>query len=620
MISKTNAVRLALLILFPTLSMAQPSFINKIPIPPIYDASKDTVKLVMKLQGHKFNPGNPADTTLNGNANQNGIQAWAYNVQGSNAMTYLGPTLKWKTGQMTHITVTNMLPEASTTHWHGAEIPAKLDGGPHQHIEVGQTWPVFFKNLDKPASLWYHPHFHNNTYPQVQLGLSGMIISEEDGDPIAATLPRTYGVDDIPIILGDQNITYDSKNKIHVIDTAKSKRPLNIVNGVTNPYVELPAHFVRLRILNGSSRKGIKVGLSKGYNAGNLEPFVQIATDGGYTLKPVVRTSLLTGPGERYEIILDLRAYQPGDVLYLRNLKEQMPGYIVGSPNATTGPGGGRDSTMGKSLLQIRIIADPSGYQPVNTFTPFVNEWDASVRDTLNISRRRTKNLVLVSTAGGNGFMIDGTTYDLNTINDTICLGAKEVWTIANTSGVAHPFHIHKVFFRILDIDSMGTKINLESRGLNGPKDDVLVFPNWKLRFMAKFDDYPSPIDPHLTYMYHCHILTHEDAQGGGMMHQFVVTDQQVCLGTVGTGHAGHQAPMILSPNPANGELFLMGHSAEPSRIKLVDIQGRVLKTQLLPEFHSRVRIDIQGLGTGMYFVTWDTTTGRQVQKVLLKQ
>lgn len=596
---------------------AQPTFFNKIPIPPLFDASADTVVLEMKLQSHRFNPGNPRDTVLNGTSRQNGIQAWAYNVKGSNALSYLGPTLKWKTGKMTYLKVFNNLPEATTTHWHGAEIPAYLDGGPHQHIEIGQTWPVYFKNLDKPATLWYHPHFHNNTFPQVLLGLSGMIISEQEGDPIAATLPRTYGIDDLPIILGDQGLSYDTVNKIQVIDTMKAKRPINLVNGLSNPYVELPAHLVRLRILNGSSRKGIKFALAKDTSTQVFEPITLIATDGGYTLKPDTIRSLLTGPGERYEIILDLRRYKVGDVLYLRNLNKEMPGYIVGSPNPTTGPGGGGDATKGKALLQIRIRADSAGYKPVDSFVPFTHSWDEAVADTLNISKRRTKNLVEVGT---NSFMIDHKTYDLHTINDTICLGAKEVWTINNQSKVAHPFHIHKIFFRILDIDSMGTKINLASRGLNGPKDDVLVFPNWKLRFMAKFDDYPNAIEPHLTYMYHCHILTHEDAQGGGMMHQFVVTnDQQACPGTVGTGHVGHDMTMRLYPNPATAELYLMGHSSESTQLRLIDIQGRVLKTQILPAINGRTNIDIQGLTTGLYFVVWDTAKGRLVQKVVIK-
>lgn len=608
------------LFLLCTTVWAQPNFINKIPIPPLLDASADTVVLEMKLQAHQFNPGNPGDTLLNGTSKQNGIQAWSYNVKGSNAMTYLGPTLKWKTGKMTYINIVNKLPEATTTHWHGAEIPAYLDGGPHQHIEVGQTWPVYFKNLDKPATLWYHPHFHNNTFPQVLLGLSGMIISEQEDDPIAATLPRTYGIDDLPIILGDQGLSYDTVNKIQVIDTLKAKRPINLVNGLSNPYVELPAHLVRLRILNGSSRKGIKLALAKDIGTQVFEPITQIATDGGYTLKPDTIRSLLTGPGERYEIILDLRSYKVGDTLYLRNLKKEMPGYIVGSPNPTTGPGGGGDTTSGNAFLQIRIIADPSAYKPVDTFVPFTHSWDAAVADTLNITKRRTKNLVLVKVGKKDSFMIDHKTYELHTINDTICLGAKEVWTINNQSGVAHPFHIHKIFFRILDIDSMGTKINLASRGLNGPKDDVLVFPNWKLRFMAKFDDYPNAIDPHLTYMYHCHILTHEDVQGGGMMHQFVVTnDQQVCPGTVGTGHAGHDMTMTLYPNPATEELYLMGHSSEITKVRLIDIQGRVLKTQVLPAINGRTNINIQGLKTGLYFIAWDTPKGRLVQKVVIK-
>ena len=120
--------------------------------------------------------------------------------------------------------------------------------------------------------------------------------------------------------------------------------------------------------------------------------------------------------------------------------------------------------------------------------------------------------------------------------------------------------------------------------------------------------------------MYHCHILTHEDAQGGGMMHQFVVTnDQQVCPGTVGTGHAGHDATMTLYPNPATDELYLMAHSSETTKIRLIDIQGRVLKTQILPAINGRTNIDIQGLKTGLYFLAWDTSNGRLVQKVVIK-
>jgi len=488
------------------------------------------------------------------------------------------------------------------------------------------TWPVDFINLDSASTMWFHPHFHNNTYPQVQLGLSGMVISEQASDLIRPTLPRTYGVDDLPIIIGDNSTKYDATRQIMAIDTAKAKRPMNLVNGVTNPYIEVPAHMIRLRVLNGSTRKGLQMAISECYDCNTFEDFREIASDGGYLEQAVTLKHLLTGPGARAELLLDLTSYFPGDVLYLRNMKQLMPGSIVGSPNPTAGPGGGRDATEGDAFLQIRIVADPAGYTPVDVFTPFISNWDPGIADTMNIDRRRTKKLTFLPKdpmadppRTENAFTIDHETYRLNVINDTICVGAKEIWTIENTTAVAHPFHIHKIFFRILDIDSLGTMINLEERGLNGPKDDVLIRPNWKLRFLAKFDDYPNAIVSNLSYMYHCHILTHEDAEGGGMMHQFVVTNDPACF-PVGVEDLNPDLDMMVFPNPStHGELFLRGEATQESTVKITDMNGRLLRTQILPPFTGDKPLYARGIPPGVYVVSWYTEAGIGTRKVVIR-
>ena len=77
---------------------------------------------------------------------------------------------------------------------------------------------------------------------------------------------------------------------------------------------------------------------------------------------------------------------------------------------------------------------------------------------------------------------------------------------------MAHPFHIHDVQFRVLDRN--GRAPGPEERGL---KDTVTVAPREVVRVILRFEEYT---DPDLPYMYHCHILEHEDA---GMMGQFVV-------------------------------------------------------------------------------------------------
>jgi bilirubin oxidase len=611
--------------------VAQPGFINRIPIPPLLDASIDTIRLEMRqFYNHKFNPGDPHDSIMNGTSHQQGYQTWAYNLAGDSTMSILGPTLLWHTGHPTNIQVTNLLTQPTTTHWHGAEVPAYLDGGPHQPIAPGETWNVNFTNLDSASTMWYHPHYHNNTYPQVQLGLSGMIVSAQPVDAINHSLPHTYGIDDIPVIIGDLSIKRDTIDFttnafIYNVDTTKSKHPYNIVNGVTNPYMEVPAHLVRLRILNGSTRKGMQFGVSASYTdtiMSHMDDFVLVATDGGYTLKPDTLKTLVTGPGARAEIILDLTDKQVGDIVYLRNLKEFMPNFIVGSPYAPPplpggGGGGGKDPTSGNAFLELRIVADPVGYTPVDHFTTFASPWVPSLRDTIGVTRHRTKELIKMPGAGG-GFTIDGTSYDMMTINDTVCVGAKEIWTIHNISGVAHPFHIHKIFFRILDItDSIGTRLNLDSLGLNGPKDDILVHPYWKVRFMAVFDDYPSPVDYMLTYMYHCHILTHEDSEGGGMMHQFVVTDEGSC--NIGIDEENESNEVVLFPNPARDELRLKGKSLNPVVVRIINLQGQMLREQTLPAFSGIVPIDIKGLSRGLFIVQWNSVEGMITKKVIIQ-
>jgi hypothetical protein len=309
-------------------------------------------------------------------------------------------------------------------------------------------------------------------------------------------------------------------------------------------------------------------------------------------------------------------------------MKNSLDSTIVGSPYPPPTPnGGGQDATKGGAFLQLRL-KPPSffpNYTPVTSFPTYQTYWEPEVSDTLGINRRREKKLILttVTVPNGNGgtttenlFTIDYTDYKMEVINDTVCLGAKEIWTINNLSPIAHPFHIHKVFFRVLDIkDKNGNFVDLHKYGLTGPKDDVMVLPGWKLRFLTKFDDYPSPINPHMCYMYHCHILTHEDAVGGGMMHQFVVTEDPRCFPPV---QYANRPEMLLFPNPASGELFIGGFSNESSTVQIFDELGRLVSEQKLSPFWGNTSINIEGIRSGLYFVRWNNSKGKFSQKLTI--
>ena len=91
-------------------------------------------------------------------------------------------------------------------------------------------------------------------------------------------------------------------------------------------------------------------------------------------------------------------------------------------------------------------------------------------------------------------------------------LGDVEIWDIFNDSPMAHPFHIHDTQFRILDRGGKPPPAN--ELGL---KDTVLINSRERVRVITQFENYSDARSP---YMFHCHILEHEDA---GMMGQFVV-------------------------------------------------------------------------------------------------
>jgi len=107
---------------------------------------------------------------------------------------------------------------------------------------------------------------------------------------------------------------------------------------------------------------------------------------------------------------------------------------------------------------------------------------------------------------------INGQSMDMNRIDQTIKLNDTEIWEVINDSDFPHPFHVHDIQFLILTRD--GSQPPENERGW---KDTVLVMPRERVRIIAHFSDYTDPDKP---YMFHCHILEHEDA---GMMGQFVV-------------------------------------------------------------------------------------------------
>lgn len=497
--------------------------------------------------------------------------------------SYLGKTLILQKGDFVQLDVTNNISDTTTMHWHGLHVAAADDGGPHTPIPPGVTWSPNFTILDEAATYWYHPHLHHKTAEQVYKGAAGMIIVR-DGHEATLNLPRTYGVDDFPLIIQDKS--FDSLTNQFIYTELSDTM---MVNGTLNPYLEVPAQMVRFRILNASAQRVYNIGLPPTW------PYWQIASDGGLLERPIFRPRVLLAPGERAEIVVNFGILTVGTSGALRAFNTEMVDGVSGGPN---GPGGGPGNPLDGSdfdILDLRVVAQNSNAvtAPPDSILNTFQIWDE-----LDAARTRVKVFTVDST--GWPFYINNTIFDHDVVNDTVLIDDIEVWEIRNETDVAHPFHIHDIQFHILDINGQAPAPTLAGR-----KDVVLTVPGDTIRFITKFDDFMDPATP---YMYHCHNLFHED---GGMMGQFIVVD---------SSFIGIQKPVTdfaglyrCYPNPATDQIRIQALGRDVptiDRVKLLDICGRELKTWTMNGISEVHTLSLPMQQPGIYFLQIENRTG----------
>jgi len=130
---------------------------------------------------------------------------------------FWGPTLFVNKGDTVYMNIHNTLNDSTTIHWHGFHLPAVMDGGPHQIIPPNSYWRPYWKMKNNAGTYWYHPHLHEMTQEHLTKGLGGLIIVRDSIESSLA-LPRTYGVDDIPLVLTSRR--YSTANQFEFEDVA----------------------------------------------------------------------------------------------------------------------------------------------------------------------------------------------------------------------------------------------------------------------------------------------------------------------------------------------------------------------------------------------------------------
>lgn len=413
---------------------------------------------------------------------------------------YLGPTIRVRNGDRVTMRVMNNLDESTTLHWHGLHVPAHCDGGPHQIIEPGEIWdPTFVIKQLKASLCWYHAHPEGRTGEQVLRGLAGLfLIDDEESDALG--LPSEYGVDDIPLIIQDRR--FDSEGRFEYV-TNMGEVELGymgdtiLVNGTIAPHFDVKRQRTRLRILNGSNARIYNLGWSDGAD------LVVIGTDGSLLARPVRLRRVRLGPGERIELLVDVQS----------GWNATLASYPVGPQEAAFPGTGVGDEVL--HIVQLRADRPEAALLPMPDRLVEVPHWSAGQaartrRFTLDMTTMSLGSTIGPSMHGAMG--INGRSMDMARIDERVPLDSIEIWEIENRTQLTHPFHVHDIQFRVLDRD--GAPPLLHEQGL---KDTVLVDPGSTVRVIAQFSDFADPEHP---YMYHCHILEHEDA---GMMGQFVV-------------------------------------------------------------------------------------------------
>lgn len=548
---------------------------NSILIPPAISGTQ--FNLTLQTGTHEFISGSITSTMgVNGNI--------------------LGPTLIMEQGDFVDISVSNALMDTTTIHWHGMHVSAENDGGPHTKIYPGTTWNPSFTVLDRAGTYWYHPHLHEHTNEHVSKGIAGFIIVK-DNEEALLNLPRDYGIDDFPLAI--QTKDFDAN---HEIIHDSNSDDVVMVNATINGSLDVPAQIVRLRLLNGSSQRVFNIGLE------NNTSFAMIASDGGLLESPVSLTRLRLAPGERAELLVDFAAFE-GQNISLKSYASELPSGIYGATNpgmmsmmSLTGYNPNSLNGSDFSLMTFNVTAPTS--TPITTIPTAlstISMLDESMAD-------ENRSLVFTPEAMGpnqlNGhFLINGNSFDMNTVNYTIPLDNIEIWTVRNQSAIAHPFHIHDVQFQILDRNG-----NAPPPEEQGYKDVVLVQPMEIIRFITQFTTHANSAVP---YMYHCHMLVHEDA---GMMGQFVVVDPNSI-----SNEASYDDDNIkVYPNPLVSNKTRISVDEEIESIVLYNSNGQHIDIDIEFSDPYSASLDFNNQPRGIYILHVSSKDKSHVSRIVL--
>jgi spore coat protein A, manganese oxidase len=385
----------------------------------------------------------------------------------------------------------------TVVHMHGAKTRPESDGYPENWIVPGKSSLYYYPNQQDAAMLWYHDHALGINRLNVYAGLLGAFFIRDSAED-ALNLPQ--GKYEIPLILYDRLLTREAQLLYPVSPDPQSPWVPEVfgnavlVNGKLFPYLEVEPRKYRFRVLNGSNARTYNLSLAESASTNHAPannddlPFHQVGTDQGLLPAPVPLTHLEISPGERADLVIDFSQHR-GARLVLNNAASVVMQFRVSSQKVTD------TSSLPSALRPVSRIPESQSVQTrLLTLDEYVNKAGNPVMLLLNGSHWKMP------------------------VTEKPLLGSTEIWSLINPTNDTHPIHLHLVRFQILDRQPyvpwlFQTKRELRFIGPPEPpdpneagwKDTVQAHSKMVTRIIVPFEGFPG------RYVWHCHILEHED-------------------------------------------------------------------------------------------------------------
>lgn len=448
-------------------------------------------------------------------------------------------------------------PIPTVVHLHGGEVRSDSDGHPdawfthdnkHGPAFVSSTYT--YPNEQEATTLWYHDHALGMTRLNVYAGLAGFYILRDYRELNCSRIGKEQQLHlpcdkyEIPLLIQDRLFNTDGSLLFNNVGLSPDVHPYwvpgifgdtIVVNGKVWPNLNVDRCQYRFRLLNGSNTRFYNFRMSNGMK------FIQIGSDGGLLKYPAELTSLLLAPAERADILVDFSQVEPGTTIRLLN-DARSPFPFGGPPNPNT-VGQIMQFTVPKhSLGPVKPIELPKKLNCIQQLTPDAPEKILTLNDILGPT-------------GPQQMLLNGQMWSAN-VTEKPRVGTTEDWVIVGMTAGAHPIHLHLIQFQLISWQNYNVaEYTKKWEEANGPlplhhppkiiplesyligdviapnknelgwKDTIVANPGQVTRIRVRYtpQDIPDcevepgenyfPFDPTVGpgYVWHCHLLDHED-------------------------------------------------------------------------------------------------------------